>query len=124
MKNLNLKTVVVVDQYPHVIKVFFQDSYLTLIKSPFGNCQTFSINNAKALGHLTEENFFVVLKEIINLMCKHQFVMDLREIDQKKIENLISPYAANIQKMPYISTNESKMCLYLVQADKEKIPIE
>lgn len=92
-----------------------------IVHSPFGNCQTFSLMQAKQIRWLDKRDVKILLKELYKTTEKTQFVIDLQYEIVEEIIAKLSPFCFEIKKMEYESTNRSSMVLCLVQINKNEI---
>lgn len=90
--------------------------YLGLCRSPTGNCQISSIGSVfQLIGNniITKKDAILVLKEMyrqIN-MVPVLVAMDVNSVYIKDIERCFTI----VHKMPYMSSNSSNMCWFLVK---------
>jgi len=93
---------------------------IQIVHSPFGNCQTFSLMQAKQLRHLSDPELSLFLETACRVTDKTQMVIDLQYIMAEKILPKLKPLCKDIQKIEYISTNGSNMVLCLVKINLDK----
>lgn len=92
--------------------------------NPFGNCQTFCVaygNNLNQLGGDPESVRLVLRTAIEQSSMKQQGMFDIRQDELEEFIENISPWALKIHQMPYISSNESEMCVVLVHFNHKLI---
>lgn len=95
-----------------VVKVnFYSAAYV--YGGSFGNCQTFTVNKFEKIPKEKYYNFFIESVKFFNNERK-QCVIDIKtqlcETVEKEFISLDIPF----QKLPYISTNDSSMCIYIL----------
>lgn len=129
-----------------VIKIKFQEndvfgSNINLIPSPTANCQLFSIqsfsylyeimgtwNRRNRYNYLNSQNckyinvnhrkfMYNFANRCVKALNKKIALIDLQEKYQRRFE-MIFDERFIISKQPYISTNSSRMCLYLINFSK------
>jgi hypothetical protein len=93
---------------------------IQIVHSPFGNCQTFSLMQAKQLIHLSDSELSLFLEKVCRVTDKTQMVIDLQAGMSKEIFPKLEPLCKHIQKIVYTSTNGSSMVLCLVKINLDK----
>lgn len=96
-------------------------SNLQVVMSPVGNCQTFSVRQAKEMLNLKDDEFGEFLAKMSYSVGRKQMIIDLEKSISEKLISKIEPYANKIMSLPYTSTNGSEMVLYLVQFNYLKL---
>jgi len=93
---------------------------LFIFRSPFGNCQTFTICRAYYLKYMKKDDLLLFFKQVLNIMSKRQLLIDIKEPYVKEIKDIFEKkLKAKVYKKSYKSTNTNKLTLLLIQIDKD-----
>lgn len=97
--------------YTHGVMTDTGNKYSMLNVNPFNNCQLFSIGDFATI--LTSSNAYDILSEMFKATTKSLFIVDIKECFEKYVENLFHKEGIVI-KNKYISTNNSRMTIYII----------
>jgi len=90
-------------------------------RSPFHNCQMYSIGNAQFMIGMTEEQLAYTLYKVIHYYGKYMFTMDIKIEHSKHIRKVLKPFKISFQSMYYTNTNGSAMCMIICKLDYRKL---
>lgn len=95
------------------------------VSNPFNNCQVFTIGWAAAVfsDNYDEESIKMFLAEAIKIANMRSLcVMDVHKSQVPMIKKALLPFTKKVHfESPYHSTNNSDMCIILVEFDLAKI---
>lgn len=121
---MTLEITTTVDQ-AHIIKYKEIGYNWGTVCAPFNNCQVFTIGWAAAVFHkrYNDQHIKMFLSEAIKLVNMRSLcVMDIHDSKVQDVITALSPFIKEVRsKMPYKSTNNSNMCIILVEFDLTKI---
>jgi len=83
---------------------------LLLSKTPFHNCQLFTIGNGQLFTSSSNEEVKVIMEKISNITTKKLMLLDLKGlVTVNKVKDKLKPYITKFSRKKYISTNGSEM---------------
>lgn len=93
----------------------------TIVGSPFENCQTFSILRAYRLSGLTNQQIILFFKLLYGRLGKLQCVIDIENCKYDSVVRILKVVSKKIHTKRYVSTNNSRMVILIVQIDLDKL---
>ena len=108
------------DEFPRLWSIGDSGEF-KLFESPFGNCQSFSLIQARYIKYMEADDIKPFLKSLAGIVKRKQMIIDLNNDISDDIINKLKQYTINIVSTPYISTNGSKMVMHIIQLSAEKI---
>jgi len=113
------------DQYPGLYAILSekrtnpQNGHFFLVKSPFGNCQSFCINNVQKALELPVGDFKKIMSKIYKEFSRRIVVIDVKEEYSLKVLEMFGDVVKNIVSTPYVSSNASKMIMHIITLNTE-----
>ena len=102
-----------ITQLKFIKKNSYTEYVVSFYKSPFDNCQNFSIANfCSLLTSIPKEHFTATINGLFSYTKKKILVVDVNETFVMQIKSL---FPKVVGELPYVSTNGSKMTIMLLK---------
>jgi len=86
-----------------------------IIVSPFANCQTFSIGNARTIKRMQDDSIPYLIETIRKITRKSQVVVDLIRSDVEIVMGKLNPYIEWKESIEYTNSTGTLMTLFLIK---------